>query len=270
VVATAPGAKPQPLAQRDAQSIKWAPDSKRIVAQLLGDGDVDALVSVEVASGKEATLARGRFWGWSISPDGTQVVFARAHGEAPGNDVFPVLDLYVTNVDGSGESEPITDTGDSAYPVWGPKSIAFAKLMPVQGMGPDTEFARNEIWRIQPDGTGRKTISGPLPERFVKGLWHCIGLDPFEWSKDSSALLASVDCEGFGETVAVDAQTGAIRLLGAGSFTAGLSRDGRFALVEWGDAGRLGIEKVRVLMYPWAGGKPDVLVRGADEPSWNR
>jgi hypothetical protein len=270
IVSTKPGAEPRPLMAQVGWPARWSPDSTRIVTTLSLDGDtVDELVTIDVASGKEVTLARGDFWGWSISPDGKRVVFARAHGEASDEGVFPAIDLYVTELDGGDDPKPVTNTGDSAYPVWGPKAIAFARLIPAKQPSPNTEFARDEIWRIEPDGTGRRTLSGPLPERFLKGYWHCIGLEPSDWSDDGSALLAAVHCEGVGQTVAVDPETGAIQSLGEGTFTVGLSRDGQFALVQWGDE-RVGQENERVLIYPYAGGKPTIVARGAFNPSWNR
>jgi Tol biopolymer transport system component len=268
VVSTAAGAKPRQLGALPGWPMTWSPDSKAIVtARALSDTE-DRLVRIDLATGKEVTLARGRFWGWSFSPDGKRIVFARAHGQAPGNFVFPIIDLYVTGVDGHGDPRPITDTGDSAYPVWGPKSIAFARLIPSKQPSPNTEFAKNEIWRIQSDGTGRTTISGPLPERFVQG-WHCTGLEPIDWSDDGRALLAALDCEGVGRTVAVDPQTGAIRSLGQGTFTVALSQDAHYALVQWGDE-RVGRKNERVLIYPYATGKPKLVASGASSPSWNR
>jgi Tol biopolymer transport system component len=271
VVSTEPGARARALLAGIGGPIRWSPDSTRIVTMLSKDAEADELVSVDVASGKDAALARGRFLGWSVSPDGKQVVLALAHGQAPENTVFPIVDLYVTDIDGRGGLEQLTHAGDSAYPAWGPRSIAFAKLVPVQYPNPDSEFARNEIWRIQPDGTGRTPITGHWPKRLLKRYphWHCIGLQPVDWSDDGSALLAEVTCEGIGQTVAVDPHTGAIRSLGAATNTVALSRDAQFALVQWGD-GRVGAENEKVLIYPYTGGKPDVVSTGAAAPSWNR
>lgn len=270
VVSTEPGAKARALLSGVGGPIRWSSDSTRIVTVLSRDIEADELVSVDVASGKESPLARGRFLGWSISPDGQQVVVALVHGDAPENHVFPTVDLYVADIDGRGDLKPITHTGDSAYPAWGPKSIAFAKLVPVRYPNPDSEFARNEIWRIQPDGMVRRRITGPWPASSLKGYrWHCIGLEPIDWSDDGRALLAGMTCEGIGRTVAVDPQTGAMRSLGEGTNTVALSRDAQFALVQWGD-GRVGAENEKVLIYPYAGGKPDVVSTGAAAPSWNR
>jgi len=271
IVSTQPSAKARLLmAGRDGRPIWWSADSTRIVTAVSRDTEKDELVSVDVSSGKETTLASGWFWGWSVSPDGKKVVVALAHEENSENNVFPRIDLYVTDVDGRTDPKAITATGDSAYPVWGPKSIAFSNLIPVSKT--IAEFARNEIWRIQPDdGTGRTRITGQFPERLLKGHphWHCIGLQPIDWSDDGSVLLAQMTCEGFGQTVAVDPKTGAIRSLGEVTDTVALSRDAHFALVQWGD-GRVGVENEKVLIYPYAGGKPDIVATGAAAPTWNR
>ena len=270
IVSTKHGAWPRALMAQVGWPAKWSSDSTRIVTTLSDAGDAaDKLVTIDVASGKEATVARGDFWGWSISPDGKRIVFARAHGEAPDNVVFPIIDLYVTNLDGGGDPKQITNTGDSAYPVWGPKSIAFAKLIPLDPSRQIREFARNEIWRIQPDGSGRTTLSGPLPKRFEDWGWHCIGLEPSDWSADGSALLAMLDCEGIGLALAIEPQTGAMRSLGEATFAGGLARAGQFALVQWGDE-RVGRDREQVRIYPYAGGKPELVVHGALGPGWNR
>jgi hypothetical protein len=269
LVSTELGAKPRPLEGEAGWPTHWLPDSKAIVTERSPNVEEDELVRIDIADGQETKLAHGQFWGWSTAPDGRKIVFALEHGEDPENDVFPVIDLYVVDVEGRGDPKAITNTGDSAYPAWGPKSIAFAKLIPVTYPGANTEFAKNEIWRIQPDGTGRTTITGPMPERLVKGYWHCIGLEPIDWSADGRAMLAEVHCEGIGQTVAVDPQTGAIRRLGEGTFAVALSHDAQFALVQWGDE-RVGRNNERVLIYPFAGGAPTVVARSAFAPSWNR
>ena len=270
LVSTELGAKPRPLGAEAGWPTTWLPDSRAIVTERSASTEEDELVRIDIADGKETTLARGRLCGWSLSPDGRRLVVALAHGQALGNDVFPVVDLYVVDVAHGGEPKAITNTGDSAYPVWGPKSIAFAKLIPTKYPNRNTEFARNEIWQIRPDGTSRTRISGPLPEDMTGyPHWHCIGLKPIDWSDDGSALLAEEECEAVGQSVAVDPRTGAIRSLGEGTFTVALSQDAQIALVQWGDE-RVGPRNQRVLIYPYAGGKPNVVALGASAPSWNR
>jgi hypothetical protein len=98
----------------------------------------------------------------------------------------------------------------------------------------------------------------------------CVGLAPVGWSEDGRALLAAWLCEFSGEPVAVDPETGKIRLLGGGAYEGELSRDGRFVLVEGGGGADPSPEEQTVLIVPYAGGKPDIVATGARAPSWNR
>ena len=185
------GSKPKLLARGLYSTVIWSPNSERIAARLHGDdwdssgprrGD-EALVSIDVASGDQVTLARGDApWGWSFSPDSKRIVYAMTHGSNPDRFNGTNIDLFVSSSDG-GDADRITDTGDAAYPVWGPEAIAFAKLIPYGGWG------RHEIWRIRPDGSGLETISGPPPKRFLGSGW--VGLIPVGWSDDGRALLGA-------------------------------------------------------------------------------
>ena len=264
------GGKPELLARGLYTQPAWSPDSQRIAARLESDEGgpegpprgSERLVSIDVASGKEATLMRGdSAWGWSFSPDGKRIVYGMSHGSNPEHFSGSNIDLFVSDRDG-GEAEQITDTGDNGYPVWGPKSIAFARLIPYNGWG------RHEIWRIQPDGTGRASLTGSLPKRFL--IQGCVGLAPIDWADDGRALLAAWLCEFSDDPVAIDPGTGAIRDLGWGSDTAALSRDGRLALLAGGGGAEPPAEEQTVLIIPYGGGKPKIVARGAVAPSWNR
>jgi dipeptidyl aminopeptidase/acylaminoacyl peptidase len=282
VVSSVPGAKPRLLAQRIGWPKSWSPDSKAIVTTQSMTEDEDALVRFDVANGEETTLARGRFWGWSISPDGKRIVFAREQGPDPGGAVGVKIDLYVTDLNGHGEARRLTDTGDGWYPVWGPKSIAFGKL--VSCFGPDgglrpirqaaregcfnNTWGRGEAWRIQPDGTGNTPITGSLPKRFQ--MQGCVGLKPVDWSQDGHVLLGAWTCEFSDAPVAVDLETGKLRKLTWAADTVDLSRDGRFALVHVDNGPETPPAENRVLIVPYPGGKPTLVIKGAMAPSWNR
>jgi WD40 repeat protein len=251
------GGKPRRFAS-GIEGISWSPDSQRIVGVKWSSKE---LLSVDVATGDEMKLARGDFWGWSFSPDGKQLVFGMSHGSNPEHFNTTNIDLFVTGSDG-GNTKRITDTGDAGFPVWGPNAIAFAKLIPHNGWG------RHEVWQVQPDGSGRQTITGMLPEPFV--IQGCVGVAPLDWSEDGRALLGGWYCEFSDEPMAIDPESGKIRALDWGAYAAGLSRDGRFALVEGGGGAEPSAEEQNVMIVPYAGGKPDVIARGAVAPSWNR
>jgi Tol biopolymer transport system component len=274
VVSTS-GGKPRLLSTRRLdEAITWSPTSERIgsISAFGGreyqQGDAeDELVSIDVASGEEVTLARAaQFFGWSFSPGGERVVFARVGRTADGYFSDDV-DLFVTAVD-EGETSRITETGDSSYPVWGPKSIAFAKYNLFENDG-----GLSEIWQIQPDGTGRTTITQPRRKRLV-GEGHG-GLFPIDWSEDGSALLAGLVGNRGSEPIAVDPETGAARELGRfgrpwGADTIALSRDGRSVLIQDGSFADVPPEKMTVLIVPYRGGNPTLVARGVRAPSWNR
>jgi Tol biopolymer transport system component len=250
--------------------VVWSPDSKWIVAR-----SRFKLLRIEISSGKADEVAVGQFAGWSISPDGEQVVFAReAKPEGDLVSGFDV-DLFVNDLDG-GEPKRITETHDATDPVWGPKAIAFSKLIsclpsseddpPIEGCKNNT-WGRHELWAVQPDGSELRPIAAPLPDRFQ--MQGCVGVRPVEWSDDGSRLLAVWRCEFSEDPIAVDVADGKMRELGPG-IAVSLSDDARFALVD----GSVGAEPTfgtqEVLIYPFGGGKPDIAARRASDPSWNR
>jgi dipeptidyl aminopeptidase/acylaminoacyl peptidase len=245
----------------------WSPDSKRIVVSRGSpSGDEQALISIDLASGKELKLVEGSAWSWSFSPDGKQVVYVRA-GPAASASGMESTDLFVVDNAG-GEPKQITHTGDSVNPVWGPKSIAFARLVP------DGEWGQNEIWQVQPDGSGLRTITGPLPKRYrgEDGGDSKDGLIPVAWSEDGRALLSGFLWSSV-IPVAVDPESGEIRDLVEYEFqyAVDISRDGRAALAyTYPPIGGFNEDSATVLIIPYAGGRPKIVARGAGSPSWNR
>jgi hypothetical protein len=269
------GGKPRLLSTRRLdEAITWSPTSKKVASISAFGGrmhqqgnEEDELVSIDVATGEEVTMARAaQFFGWSFSPDGDRAVFARADRTAEGY-ISENVDLFVTTADGR-ETRRITETGDSSQPVWGPTSIAFAK-----GNLFENEGGLSEIWQIQPDGTGRARITKPLPKRFAaRGDG---GLFPIDWSEDGSALLAGLLGNSGTEPIAVDPETGTARELGRfgrpwGTDTIALSRDGLSVLIQDGSFAEVPPEKMAVLIVPYQGGKPIRVAHGARAPNWNR
>jgi WD40-like Beta Propeller Repeat len=282
LVGTGAGDKPRLLGDGLGGTMRWTPDSKRLVTQVGPLDEVNEIATIDVASGEVTRLVKGKLFGWSLSPNGTQIVFARAANPHADMAYRPGADLFVVGVDG-GAPKRLTETGDAIEPVWGPKSIAFAKVISCFGRGGglrppaqaarmdcfNNSWGRDEIWRIQPDGTGRTPITAALPREFQNQ--GCIGLIPIDWSEDGRALLAAWRCEFSDSPVAVDLDTGAPRALPWwAAETAGLSRDGRFALVRTDTGPETPPAKETVLIFPYAGGKPKLVARGARDPSWNR
>lgn len=280
VVATEARAEPRLLGVGLGGTIRWTSDSKRLVVEVSSSEDLRELVTIDVESGKVTRLAKGRFWGWSISPDGKQVVFALAGVEDADSVLGTKADLFVERLSG-GKADRITATGDASDPVWGPKSIAFSKL--ISCLGPaglrsrdeaarmgcfNDSWGRDELWRIQPDGTGRSPITKALPKEFQNQ--GCIGLIPVEWSEDGRELLAAWRCEFSDAPVEVDPATGALGQQTWAAQTAGLSRDGRFELLRADTGPETPPAKETILIARYAGGKPDLVARGATDPSWNR
>jgi len=263
VISTA-GGKPRRISSDTAVSrpFIWSPDSKRLVVTRGPTPFDEDLVSINVSDGTESRLAKGRFYGASFSPDAKEIVYSKATS-VTARSSEGAFDLFVVGSDG-GAPKQITDTGDGAAPVWGPKSIAFAKLVPDRGWG------RNEIWQVQPDGSGRRTITGPLPKE-LRGQGFT-GLMPVDWSDDGNALLAGWANEWGLVPVAVDPADGkSLRLVeDLAAESVAISRDGRFVLASrQPPVGTPDEENATVVIVPEGGGKPTVVARGAGSPSWN-
>ena len=243
----------------------WFPDSKRILVSR-GSTDKQALISIDLASGKELKLVDDSSGSWSFSPDGKQIVYVRASPPVSASGTTRT-DLFVVDSTG-GEPKQITHTGDSVKPVWGPKSIAFARLFP------DRQWGRDEIWQVHPDGSGLKTITGPLPKpyRSENGGDAKDGIVPVAWSEDGRALLGGFFW-GSEIPIAVDPESGEIRDLGKSDYpyAVAISRDGRAALAyTYPLIGGYSDDTATVLIVPYAGGKVKIAARGAGSPSWNR
>jgi dipeptidyl aminopeptidase/acylaminoacyl peptidase len=246
------GGRPRVLL-RAARSPGWSPDSKRVGALQDLDEQRRALVVIEIETGKATTVARGPI-DVSFSPRGNEIAYSRG-------EVFGKVDVYVSDADGGNERR-VTDDSSSAYPVWGPREIAFARIVPYRGWG------AHEIWVVRPDGSGRRLLTRTPRALLDQGI---VGLVPVAWSADGKALLAGLANEFGAVPYAVDPHTGSVHRTGEFDYSAspeGLSRDGRFVLVSYTPTEQPA--RARIEVVPYANGSGRLIARRAGDASWNR
>jgi dipeptidyl aminopeptidase/acylaminoacyl peptidase len=211
------------------------------------------LVVLDPARHVKRTIARAHaIEGVSFMPGGCsdRLVYGRLASGAPDSSA----DLYAATLDGK-HTQRLTHDGHSAFPVWGPLSIAYAGKLP---SGPTT----TQLQLIDPDG------------RHARRLTHVKGpgiLTPTAWSIDGKHLLAEQFHRDGSDAWTVQVPNGAARDLTGkvdDVIGAGLSRDGRTVLVQQGAEDDPGHQSVATI--PWRGGAAHVLVAHGGSPSWNR
>lgn len=223
----------------------WSPRSDRIVVlrkNRLVSLDLDG--TLRVLEGSPATA------GWSFSPDGRWVVYAKARPRTK-----CASDLFIVRARG-GEARRIT-RGHDVFPVWGRRWIAFSRY-------PKSCAYARRIWRVRSDGSEPQPVTGRPPAgSSAQGGYY--GFDPIGWTPNERVLLAGLVTEWGAEAIRVDVATGAFRRLSG--YAVDLSRDGRVALVDSGATeGPHTIAAVAL-----ADGHRRVLATGnVAFPSWNR
>ena len=219
----------------------WSPDSRSLVVS-----GTDGLLAIEPESGDTTVLQRRREGSnpgvASFSPDGTELAFDVS--DSTGADVY-VLSLP------SGALRRLTDDGQSAGPVWGPRGIAFAR---------HTLRGNGDIWLM--DGNGKRK------RRLTR---TSAGIQPFAFSDDGRRLLAFNPAIHNGRLWAVDVERGESRDLTGwvgDLFPLGLSRDGSRILARVG-CGALIRQSGSVERISFANGKKRTLAEGPCVASWN-
>jgi len=243
LVATS-GGKPRTLARATSYP-SWSPRSDRIVAVRK-----NALVSLDLNGRLHVVERSPATAGWSFSPDGSWIVYAKARQHTK-----CASDLFVVRASG-GEERRLT-RGRDIFPVWGRHWIAFSRY-------PKTCAYARRIWRIRPDGTQPQPITGRPPSgSYTQGAYY--GFDPIEWTPNERALLAGLATEWGAEAILLDVRTGAYRRLSG--YALYLTRDGSIALVDSG--GTEGPNTIAAVTL--ANGHRHVLAHGdVAFPSWNR
>jgi Tol biopolymer transport system component len=246
---------------RESFYMTFSPDSKTIAALRGPEIGKRKLVLIDVAGGGERVVATGFFSGFSFSPEGGELVYARATRED-----FPApSDLYRVSTSG-GKAARLTRDHASLDPLWGPNDrIVFVKQL---GAKQRKYGPKNELFLINPDGKGVKRLTHTKVDPLLQGLF------PTEWSANGSHLLAEFEGQDTSYAVTVNPKTGAQRALDkrnqgeSGFVGTAISRDGTAVLGYTGgfDPG----SAHNVATFPYGGGRAKVLVKNAFSPDWSR
>ncbi|MBA3866237.1 MAG: hypothetical protein H0X42_07815 [Solirubrobacterales bacterium] len=238
--------------------LEFSPDSTTIAALRGGELGARKLVLIDVATGAQRVLAGGYFSGFSFSPDGTEIVYAKASKEG----YPPKCDVYRANVSG-GKSVALTHDHASLNPLWGPTGqIVFVKLLGAKQRkyGPE-----NDLFLMNSSGSQVKRLTHTQVDPLVQGLI------PTAWSASGKQLLAEFGGQDTSYAVTVNPKTGAERTLTkereSGFVGTALSADGKYVLGMVG--GYEPTPNHAVVKIPYAGGQPKVLVKNGFEPDWS-
>jgi Tol biopolymer transport system component len=258
VVPTA-GGTPQTLLKNWQEPFDFAfsPDSTMIAAERGNEIGKRKLVVIDVASGRQRVLASGYFGGFSFSPDGSELVFAKS-----GKSFSVSADLYRVKVSGGA---PVALTGDhrSTSPLWSPDNrIVFDRVSNLKSdVGP-----KAQLYVMNPHGGGVRQLTHTKVPPLI------FGLSPVAFSANGRRLLAEYGGEDTAYAVTVNPRTGAERKVIPGDqeigfFGTALSADGKSVL------GTNSVEPGRgqhIESVPYAGGRRRVLVANGYEPDWSR
>ncbi len=261
VAATDGSGSPRTLlaAWRESFIFAWSADSSTVAAVTGPELGKKRLVAIDVASGRQQTVAKGYFSGVSFDPAGGQLVYSKA-----GSEKYPPhSDVFVASL-ATGKSTSLTKDHRSREPLWGPNgTIVFAKLLGAKHRqyGP-----KNELYLMNERGGQVKRLTHTKVDPLLTGL------APTQWSANGKRLLAEFGGQDTSYAVTVNPKTGAERALTKereiGFVDAALSADGKTVLGSVGEfegnvAGR------KVLSIPYAGGRPKTLAANASEPDWS-
>lgn len=250
---------------REPFYLEWSPDSTLLAALRGRELGKRKLVLIDVATGVQRVVAQGFFSGFGFSPDGGELVYAKAGVEKfpPRSDIFRVQFLPPGVVSVAAEkTERLTSDHRSSFPLWGPTKIVFVKTLDAnkRKYGP-----KNELYLMNPNGKGVKRLTHTKVPQLLQGLF------PTDWSASGNQFLAEFEGQDTSYAVKVNPKTGGQKPVGEageqGFVGTALSSDGKFVLgFEGGfDPGN----SHDVVRIPYAGGKPKVLANNAFEPDWS-
>jgi Tol biopolymer transport system component len=152
------GSRQQRLTAKPTIFPAWSPDGRKVAFasadQPQWSGNVDLYVMSADGSGLRRLTRDPASDGWPVwSPDGRKIAFTRSHAPAEGRGPWE-SDVYVINVDGSGERN-LTDDAVSSGPVWSPdgQRIAFTSWRDASGLW------GGSIYVMDADGSGQRRLT---------------------------------------------------------------------------------------------------------------
>jgi hypothetical protein len=254
------------LGFREPLYLEWSPNAEWLAALRGPELGKRKLVLIDAATGVQSVIDTGFFSGFSFSPDGGQLVYAKAGAEKfpPRSDLYRIELLPPGAVSVKAVvPHRLTKDQRSSYPLWGAKKIVFVKTVEAKKRkyGP-----KNELYLMSPQGKGVKRLTHTKVPLLLQGLF------PIDWSLSGNQLLAEFEGQDTSYAVKVDPKTGGqkpVAQAGEQGFVGtALSGDGKFVLGYTGgfDPG----SKHDVISVPYGGGKGKVLAKNAFEPDWSR
>jgi Tol biopolymer transport system component len=250
------GTKTRRLTAKPLRPVAWSPDGQTLYVSASSGPAVVELLALDRDDGSSHSLAKGSFYGFDISPDGSQLVYSRAPEATAEGICGDQFDLYVTKLDGS-SVDRITNDGVSAFPAWGPGGIAFSHF---PSTGSPYDCNSPGIWTIDPDGSNRKAVIASAPDSI--NLLGFYGLQPLGWIDDSQ-LLIGLRGESGTQGAVLDLGSKKIRRLGE-AFADEISSDGRYSV------GSGGVDALELSIMRISDGKRVFLRKNVCCPDWNR
>jgi hypothetical protein len=231
---------------------RFSPDAKSLGLVLSR-----RLFVYDIREREEERVASGVIRGFSFSPDSGSVVF----GTAGRNDAADApADLYSVRLESSTRTR-ITRDRRSLNPLWGPAGIVHDRMSMREGDAPTYN-----LFEIQPDGGSLRRITSLRVPSLMSGLV------PLELSANGGRMLAEFIGQDSSLAFRVNPLTGRTKALDDdfenGLVGFDLTADGRTVLGHTG--GPDPSARHDVVTVPYAGGEPEVLVRRASFPDWNR
>ena len=151
---------------QDSFYLAFSPDSTTIAALRGPEVGKRKLVLIDLATGSQRTVASGYFSGFSFSPEGDELAYAKAGSEQypPRSDVF-----QRSRSAAAGKPVQITHDHNSQNPLWGPAGkIVFVKLL---GAKQRRYGPKNELYLMSPSGSQVKRLTHTKVGSLLQGLF---------------------------------------------------------------------------------------------------